>query len=158
MPGPIPALDFVIGIMLEDTKEQIKSMTDEIITTTVETAKSLGIKGIEELVGSKTGTVGVGANDLSLSTGNVKDIGYKKYETIDISQSTLEKLLSGKIRNLKQIQNFNEMDRKNDEQVYREAGNQPYKSSTKYKILYRNDYDEKISDDIQIIETIFIKQ
>lgn len=50
------------------------------------------------------------------------------------------------------------MDRKNDEQVYREAGNQPYKSSTKYKILYRNDYDEKISDDIQIIETIFIKQ
>ena len=95
---------------------------------------------------------------MSFSTGNVKDNKLKKYQIIEASQETLEKLLSGKIRNLKQIQNFNEMDRKNDEQVYREAGNQPYKSSTKYKILYRNDYDEKISDDIQIIETIFIKQ
>ena len=109
------------------------------------------IKGINEFIG-------LNANDLSFSTRNVQDGKLKKYDTIDMSQSTLKKLLSGKIRNLKQIQNFNEMDRKNDEQIYREAGNQPYKSSMKYKILYRNDYDEKISDDIQIIETIFIKQ
>ena len=158
MPGPIPALDFVIGIMLEDTKEQIKSMTDEIITTTVETAKSLGIKGIEELVGSKTGTVGVGANDLSLSTGNVKDNKLKKYQIIEASQETLEKLLSGKIRKRDELENLEKSTNKQDGDVYRKAGNQPYKSSTKYKILYRNDYDEKISDDIQIIETIFIKQ
>lgn len=126
-------------------------MYDEAISVTLETAKNLGIKGINEFIG-------LNANDLSFSTRNVQDGKLKKYDTIDMSQSTLKKLLSGKIRNLKQIQNFNEMDRKNDEQVYREAGNQPYKSSTKYKILYRNDYDEKISDDIQIIETIFIKQ
>ena len=50
MPGPIPALDFVIGIMLEDTKEQIKSMTDEAISATLDTAKNLGIKGINEFV------------------------------------------------------------------------------------------------------------
>ena len=126
-------------------------MYDEAISVTLETAKNLGIKGINEFIG-------LNANDLSFSTRNVQDGKLKKYDTIDMSQSTLKKLLSGKIRNLKQIQNFNEMDRKNDEQIYREAGNQPYKSSTKYKILYRNDYDEKISDDIQIIETIFIKQ
>ncbi len=81
----------------------------------------------------------------------------KKYETIDISYATLEKILSNKIRNLKQIQNLNEFDRKMDEKKYSEAGNQPYKSSIKYIILYRNDYDEKINDYIQIIETIIIK-
>ena len=124
-------------------------MYDEAISVTLETAKNLGIKGINEFIG-------LNANDLSFSTRNVQDGKLKKYDTIDMSQSTLKKLLSGKIRNLKQIQNFNEMDRKNDEQIYREAGNQPYKSSMKYKILYRNDYDEKISDDIQIIETISI--
>ena len=126
-------------------------MYAEAISVTLETAKNLGIKGINEFIG-------LNANDLSFSTRNVQDGKLKKYDTIDMSQSTLKKLLSGKIRNLKQIQNFNEMDRKNDEQIYREAGSQPYKSSMKYKILYRNDYDEKISDYIQIIETIFIKQ
>ena len=126
-------------------------MYDEAISVTLETAKNLGIKGINEFIG-------LNANDLSFSTRNVQDGKLKKYDTIDMSQSTLKKLLSGKIRNLKQIQNFNEMDRKNDEQIYRESGNKPFKSSVKYKIFYKNKYDKKINDYVQIIETIFLMQ
>ncbi len=95
---------------------------------------------------------------MSFSTGNVQDSKLKKYETIDVSQSTLEKLLSGKIRKKEQIENLNEIDRKNDEKIYRESGNKPFKSSVKYKIFYKNKYDKKINDYVQIIETIFLMQ
>lgn len=32
----------------------------------------------------------------------------------------------------------------NDEKIYRESGNKPFKSSVKYKIFYKNKYDEKL--------------
>lgn len=150
LPGPIPALDFVIGLMLEDTKEQIKSMTDEAISVTLETAKNLGIKGINEFID-------LNANDLSFSTGNIQDSKLNKYQTIDASQETLEKLLSGKIRRKLQLDKLKELTEKQDGDVYRKAGNLPYKSSLKYKILLRREYDEKIADDVFIVETIFIK-
>ncbi len=151
LPGPIPALDFMIGLMLEDTKEQIKSMTDEAISTTLEMAKNLGIKGINEFIG-------LNANDMSFSTGNVKDSKLKKYQIIETSQETLEKLLSGKIRKRDELENLEKATQKQDGDVYRKAGNQPYRSSLKYSILLKSEYDEKISDYVFIVETIFIKK
>ena len=132
-------------------------MTDEIITTTVETAKSLGIKGIEELVGSKTGTVGVGANDLSLSTGNVKDNKLKKYQTIDVSQTILEDILTGKIRKIETLRNCVENQNKIDRDNVLNGKTQVYTSSLKYLVLYRRENDDRINDFVNIIETIFLK-
>ena len=97
------------------------------------------------------------ANDLSFSTGNVKDNKLKKYQIIEASQETLEKLLSGKIRKMDELENLEKATNKQDGDVYRKAGNQPYKSSLKYQILLRREYDEKIADDVFIVETIFIK-
>ena len=125
-------------------------MYDEAISVTLETAKNLGIKGINEFIG-------LNANDLSFSTRNVQDGKLKKYQIVEASQETLEKLLSGKIRKKPQLDIFKELTEKQDGDVYRKAGNQPYKSSLKYKILLRREYDEKIADDVFIVETIFIK-
>ena len=136
--------------MLEDTKEQIKSMTDEAISVTLETAKNLGIKGIKEFIS-------LNANDLSFSTGNVQDSKLKKYQIVEASQETLEKLLSGKIRKRDELENLEKATNKQDGDVYRKAGNQTYKSSLKYSILLRSEYDENIADDVFIVETIFIK-
>ena len=55
------------------------------------------------------------------------------------------------------MENLEKATNKQDGDVYRKAGNQPYKSSLKYKILLRREYDEKIADDVFIVETIFIK-
>lgn len=150
IPSPIPALDFVIGLMLADTKEHIDNMVSEVVDNTLETAKNLGIKGIEEFLR-------VGGSDLNLSTAKIKDVGLKKYSTIDVSQDTLEKLLSGKIRKMRQIENLKEEERKLDEKEYREKLNQPFQSSSKYKLLYRAENDERINDFINVVETIFIK-
>lgn len=150
IPSPIPALDFVIGLMLADTKEHIDSMVTAVVDNTLETAKNLGIKGVEEFLR-------VGGSDLNLSTAKIKDVGLKKYATIDVSQDTLEKLLSGKIRKMKQIENFKEAERKLNEKEYREKLDQPFQSSSKYKILYRAENDERINDFINVVETIFIK-
>lgn len=116
----------------------------------METAKNLEIKGINEFIG-------LNANDLSFSTGNVQDNKLKKYQIIEASQETLEKLLSGKIRKKPQLDRFKELTDKQDGEIYRKAGNQPYKSSLKYSILLRSEYDEKIADYVFIVETIFIK-
>ena len=125
-------------------------MVNEEISVTLETAKNLGIKGINEFIS-------LNANDLSFSTGNVQDNKLKKYQIIEASQETLEKLLSGKIRKRDELENLEKATNKQDGDVYRKAGNQPYKSSLKYKILLRREYDEKIADDVFIVETIFIK-
>lgn len=74
-----------------------------------------------------------------------------------MSQETLEKLLSGKIRKMRQIENLKEEERKADEKEYRERANKPFQSSSKYKILYRAEFDERINDFINVVETIFIK-
>ena len=136
--------------MLEDTKEQIKNMVDEAISVTLETAKNLGIKGITEFIN-------LNANDLSFSTGNVQDSKLKKYQIVEASQETLEKLLSGKIRKKPQLDRFKELTDKQDGEIYRKAGNQRYKSSLKYSILLRSEYDEKIADYVFIVVTIFLK-
>lgn len=150
LPGPIPALDFVIGLMLEDTKEQIKDMVDEAISVTLETAKNFGIKGINEFLN-------LNANDLSFSTGNVQDSKLKKYQIIEASQETIEKLLSGKIRKRDKLENLERATQKQDDEVYRKAEKRPFKSTLKYSILLRSQYDEKIVDYVFIVETIFIK-
>lgn len=150
IPSPIPALDFVIGLMLENTKEQIKEMTDEAVQATLETAKSLGIAGVQEFLT-------LNANDKSFSSSNIKDVGLKVYQTIDISQDTLEKLLSGKIRKVKQLKDLKELTEKQDGEKYRKAEDQPFKSSLNYQVFLRSEYDEKISNDIFIVETIFVK-
>ncbi len=94
---------------------------------------------------------------MSFSTGNVQDSKLKKYPTIEASQETLEKLLSGKIRKEQRLKDLEESTHKQDGDVYRKAGNQPFRSSLKYSILLRREYDEKIADDVFIVETIFIK-
>ena len=95
-------------------------------------------------------------NDLSFSTGNVQDSKIKVYEVLDIGQNILEGILSGKIRRLDKLQEEIKIQNKNDEQVYYNS-NQPYKSSSKYMLFYKSKYDERISDNIFVIETIFIK-
>lgn len=45
IPGPVPALNFIIALMLAETKEQIKTMTSEAVEEVLENAKALGIKG-----------------------------------------------------------------------------------------------------------------
>ena len=94
---------------------------------------------------------------MSFSTGNVQNSKLKKYQIIEASQETLEKLLSGKIRKRDELENLEKATNKQDGDVYRKAGNQPYKSSLKYSILLRSEYDEKIADYVFIVETIFIK-
>ena len=94
---------------------------------------------------------------MSFSTGNVQDSKLKKYQIIEASQETLEKLLSGKIRKRDELENLEKATNKQDGEIYRKAGNQPYKSSLKYSILLRSEYDEKIADYVFIVETIFIK-
>ncbi|GEM_PF-4926866 len=108
IPGPVPALDFIIALMLAETKERIKTMTSEAVEEVLENAKALGIKGITEFLT-------LNANDLSFFTGNINDSKLKKYETIDVSQTALERILSGEVRNLKQVESQNELDRKIDE-------------------------------------------
>ena len=124
--------------MVTETKERIKEMWDEAVEAVLEKAKDLGIRGVEEFV---------------LLNANSD----KQYETIEASQDTLEKLLSGKIRKRDKLENLEIATQKQDGEVYRKAGNQPYKSSLNYIILLRQECDEKIADDIFIIETIFIK-
>lgn len=148
IPGPIPALDFVIGLMLETTKEQIKEMTDEAVQATLETAKSLGIAGVQEFLT-------LNANDKSFSSANIKNVGLKTYETIDVSHSTLEKLLSGKIRNLKQLNTEVYKQSKVDMQEYKNS-NKPFHSSAIYHVLYKWEDDDRINDSVVIINTIFI--
>ena len=143
-------LDFITGLMLTEIKEQIKEMTDEAVEATLEAAKGLRIKEIEAFIN-------LNANDLSFSTGNIKDLKMKKYQMVDASQETLEKLLSGKIREKAQLDRLKELNEKKDGEIYRQSENQSYKSSLKYKILHRREYDERIADDIFIIETIFLK-
>jgi|UPI0006480DBF hypothetical protein len=150
LPGPIPALDFVIGLMLEDTKEQIKNMVDEAISVTLETAKNLGIKGIKEFIS-------LNANDLSFSTGNVQDSKLKKYQTIDVSQTILEDILTGKIRKIETLRNRVENQNKIDRDNVLNGKTQVYTSSLKYLVLYRRENDDKINDFVNIIETIFLK-
>lgn len=150
IPSPVPALDFVIGLMLAETKEQIKEMTDEAVEATLETAKDMGIKGIEEFID-------LNANDLSFSTGNINDSGLKTYVAIDVSQPTLNKILTGKVRKIKQVEDLRELDRKMDEKDYQESQNKPFNSSLKYVVLYKNEYDDRIADYIQIINCILLK-
>lgn len=71
-------------------------MVDEAISVTLETAKNLGIKGINEFID-------LNANDLSFSTGNVQDSKLKKYDILAISQEILDKILAGKIRRYEQL-------------------------------------------------------
>ena len=94
---------------------------------------------------------------MSFSTGNIQDSKLKKYQIVEASQETLEKLLSGKIRKKPQLDIFKELTEKQDGDVYKKAGDQPYRSSLKYSIFLRREYDEKIADDVFIVETIFIK-
>ena len=79
IPSPVPGLDFVIDIMVTETKERMKEMWDEAVEHTLEKAKDLGTKGVKEFI-------------------NLNANADKKYTTIEASQDTLEKLLSGKIR------------------------------------------------------------
>ncbi|MDR2235544.1 MAG: hypothetical protein LBE92_05435 [Chryseobacterium sp.] len=139
IPSPVPGLDFVIDIMVTETKERIKEMWDEAVEHTLGKAKDLGVRGIQEFV---------------LLNANSD----KKYRIIEASQDTIEKLLSGKIRKRDQLENLEKATQKQDDEVYRKAGNQPYKSSLNYIMLVRREYDEKMTDDIFIIETIFIKK
>ena len=150
IPSPIPALDFVIGLMLAETKEQIKEMTDEAVEATLETAKDLGIKGIEEFINLNT-------NDISLSTGNVIDMGVKKYQTIEVSQDILENLLAGKIRKFEKLQTLSDEQRKIDNHMFYQGINKIHTSSLNYLILYRWEFDERINDYVRIIETVFKK-
>lgn len=138
IPSPVPGLDFVIDIMVTETKERMKEMWGEAVEHTLEKAKDLGTKGVKEFI-------------------NLNANADKKYTTIEASQDTLEKLLSGKIRKKLQLDNLKELTEKQDSEEYRKYGNQPYKCSLKYIILLRREYDEKMADDIFIIETIFIK-
>ena len=94
----------------------------------METAKNLEIKGINEFIG-------LNANDLSFSTGNVKDNKVKKYQIVEASQETLEKLLSGKIRKRDELENLEKATNKQDGDVYRKAVNHLYNSSLIYIIL-----------------------
>ena len=135
---------------MEDTKEQIKSMTDEAISVTLETAKNLGIKGINEFIS-------LNANDLSFSTGNVKDNKLKKYQTIDVSQTILEDILTGKIRKIETLRNCVENQNKIDRDNVLNGKTQVYTSSLKYLVLYRRENDDRINDFVNIIETIFLK-
>lgn len=150
IPSPIPALDFVIGLMLADTKEHIDSMVSEVVDNTLETAKNLGINGVDEFLR-------VGGSDLNLSTAKIKDVGLKKYETIDVSQETLENLLTGKLRKEKQLRDSTKKTEKLDSDNYRKAGDQVFKSSLKYKILLDIEYDYRISDYNYFVNSIFIK-
>ena len=150
IPSPIPALDFVISLMLADTKEHIDNMVSEVVDNTLETTKNLGIKGVDEFLR-------VGGSDLNLSTAKIKDVGLKKYETIDVSQETLENLLTGKLRKEKQLRDSTKKTEKLDSDNYRKAGDQVFKSSLKYKILLDIEYDNRISDYIYIVNSIFIK-
>ena len=86
----------------------------------------------------------------------MQDSKSKVYEVLDVSQNVLENILNGKIRRLDTLQKEVMNQNKNDEKAYYNS-NQPYKSSSKYMIFYKSKYDERISDNIFIIETIFIK-
>ena len=58
---------------------------------------------------------------------------------------------------MRQIENLKEEERRADEKEYRENVNQPFQSSSKYKILYRAENDERINGFINVVETIFVK-
>ena len=116
----------------------------------METAKNLEIKGINEFIG-------LNANDLSLSTGNVKDNKLKKYQTIDVSQTILEDILTGKIRKIETLRNCVENQNKIDRDNVLNGKTQVYTSSLKYLVLYRRENDDRINDFVNIIETIFLK-
>ncbi|SIT21009.1 hypothetical protein SAMN05421786_10938 [Chryseobacterium ureilyticum] len=111
----------------------------------LEKAKDLGVKGAKEFVT-------LNANNVSFSGGDQGGV----YKTLDISQSILENILLGKIRRLDNLQKKIEDQNRIDDQTYMKS-NQSYKSSLNYMLLYKSQYDEKIGDDIYIIETIFIK-
>ena len=64
--------------------------------------------------------------------------------------------MTGKIRKVRQIENLKEEERRADEKEYREKVNQPFQSSSKYKILYRAENDERINGFINVVETIFV--
>lgn len=65
--------------------------------------------------------------------------------------------MTGKIRKMRQIENLKEEERRADEKEYREKVKQPFQSSSKYKILYRAENDERINGFINVVETIFVK-
>lgn len=58
---------------------------------------------------------------------------------------------------MRQIENLKEEERRADEKEYREKVKQPFQSSSKYKILYRAENDERINGFINVVETIFVK-
>lgn len=123
----------------------------------METAKDLGIRGVEEFVGTNTDTVGVNANDQSFSTRNIMKLGTRKYEVIETSQTILDDILTGKIRKLENLKKRVENQRKKDNDDFYNGINETYKSSLKYLIFYRWENDEKINNSVHIIETIFVR-
>ena len=141
IPSPIPALNFVIELMLAETNEQIKTMTEEAIQATLEAAKDLGVKGVEEFIR-------LNANDLSFTTGDIKDARIKRFASAEISLQTLHKILQGKVRNINAIQT--------SERELRLANINDYVASSKYLILYEWVNDDKINDYVTIINSIFV--
>lgn len=130
IPSPVPGLDFVIDIMVTETKERMKEMWDEAVEAVLAKAKDLGVKGVNELKYTLAG----------------RDKGY---DTTEITQDILEKLLKGEIRTLAQLRKLKDKER--EDRSKKDMINS--QSSSKYMLLHYREEDTRIGD---FIDCIFI--
>lgn len=136
IPSPVPGLDFVIDIMVTETKERIKEMWDEAVEHALEKAKDLGVRGAKEFV-------------------NLNANADKQYGLIEISQSVLDKLLKGNIRRLEQIDKFKISENRELGNKSRENPTEIIKNPFVYTVLYKWQEDSTINDQVVVVDTIF---
>jgi len=119
--------------MVTETKERMKEMWDEAVEAVLEKAKDMGIKGVNELKYTLAG----------------RDKGY---DTTEITQDILEKLLKGEIRTLTQLRKLKDKER--EDRSKKDIINS--QSSSKYTLLHYREEDTRIGDFVDVIDCIFI--
>jgi hypothetical protein len=126
-------LDFLNAIVYPSISKPIEEVWDGVVVDAVERAKDKGIRGI---------------SDLADSTWFNRD-RYGDYQYIKINQDMLNKLLKGKYKTLKDLEN-------NLEDFRKSINNYDYQTSLIYTVFYYTKRNTEINKTMAYIETIFI--
>ncbi|MGN7808641.1 hypothetical protein [Flavobacterium johnsoniae] len=133
LPECLFLLDFLNAVVYPSISKPIEEVWDNIVVHDVEKAKDNGINGIYRLVSSE---------DFNREK-------YGDYQFIKVTQNAINKLLLGKYKTIKDIEN--------DLLEYRKSvDNFEYHQSLIYTVFYYTIQNKDTNQSIENVETIFI--
>ncbi|WP_149207550.1 hypothetical protein [Flavobacterium johnsoniae] len=133
MIGFAPA-DFLLAVVAPELRKSIEESWDTVVFDLAEKAKDKGLKGVDEFLQSPGG----------------KDERYRFTKT-SISQDTLNKLLKGEFKSLKELTNAQDNSRIKMDKYQ-------YENSLVYTLFHYIKKDEEANKNLIIIDTVFINQ